>query len=64
MLERRKIGFRILANNQLILKERYTKLFQDIPFEALLGYLDSFDFENCETWEQVSNLVMKYTKEV
>lgn len=64
VLEKRRLGFRILANNQLILKERYTKLFQDIPFKALLDSLDSFSFDNCETWERVSNLVMKYTKEI
>ena len=64
LLEKRRLGFRILANNQLILKERYAKIFQDTPFEALLGYLDSFDFSNCEIWERVSNLVMEYTKGV
>jgi endoglucanase len=63
-LERRKIGFRILANHQLILKERYSKLFKEIPFEVLLSYLDSFKFDNCEIWEEVSSLVMKYTRQI
>jgi len=63
-LEKRRVGFRILANNQLILKERYAKTFKDIPFKVLLSYLDSFDFDNCETWDRVSSLVMKYTKEI
>ncbi|MDD5328315.1 MAG: cellulase family glycosylhydrolase [Phycisphaerae bacterium] len=61
-LEKRKLGFRILANNQLVMKEVYAKLFKDIPFEEFLGYLDSFKYSNCECWEGVANLVRKYAK--
>ncbi len=61
-LERRKIGFRILADYQLVLKEGYAKIFKDIPFETLLSYVNSFSFRNCEVWDDVVNLVMDYTK--
>jgi len=61
-LEKRKIGFRVLANNQLILKEAYTKILQNIPFELLLSYVNSFNYSNCEFWDGVINLVMDYTK--
>ena len=61
-LEKMKIGFRILANYQLVLKEAYAKIFQDIPFESLLNYLNSFNYNNCEIWEAIINLVMNHTK--
>ncbi|MFA5239391.1 MAG: cellulase family glycosylhydrolase [Phycisphaerae bacterium] len=61
-MEKRKLGFRILANNQLIMKEVYTKRLKDIPFEEFLGYADSFKYSNCECWEGVVNLVRKYAK--
>jgi endoglucanase len=60
--EKRKIGFRILANSQLVLKERYTRIFKDIPFEALLGYVDSFNFNSCEIWDDLARLVRIYSK--
>lgn len=61
-LEKMKIGFRILANYQLVLKEGYAKIFQDIPFESLLNYLNSFNYNNCEIWEAIANLVVNHTK--
>ncbi len=61
-LEKRKIGFRILANYQLILKEAYPKIFKDIPFESFLNYVNSFNYNNCEVWEGIVNLVMNHTK--
>jgi len=61
-LEKMKIGFRILANHQLVLKEAYGKIFQDIPFESFLSYLNSFNYNNCEIWEAIINLVMDHTK--
>ncbi len=61
-LEKQKIGFRILANYQLVLKEAYPKILKDIPFESLLGYLNSFNYDNCEVWEGVTNIVKNHTK--
>lgn len=61
-LEKLKIGFRILASNQLILKEAYANIFKDIPFESLLGYVDSFNYKNCEVWDRIVDIVMRYTK--
>jgi hypothetical protein len=50
-----------LANKMLIQKERYPGIFEDIPFESLLGYLDSFRFDRCEVWQAVADLVMSHT---
>jgi endoglucanase len=61
-LEKRKIGSHVLADNQLILKESYTKIFKNIPFESLLNYVDSFNYSNCEVWEGIVNLVTNHTK--
>ncbi len=63
-LERMKIGFRILANNQLVLKEGYPKIFEKIPFEEFLRYLDSFDLKDCEIWDNVRNIVMNCTRKI
>ncbi len=62
-LEKMKLGFRLLASNQLILKEGYSEIFKEIPFEEFLSFLNSFHFKECEIWEGVSNLVKNYTKE-
>lgn len=58
---RRKIGHRILADYQLIIKERYPELLSKIPFEEFLRYPESFEFDSCEKWDAVINLVKKYT---
>ncbi|MBN1303703.1 MAG: cellulase family glycosylhydrolase [Anaerolineales bacterium] len=60
-LEKLRIGFRYLASNQIILKEGYTSVFEELPFETLMGALDSFEFDRCETWEGIKQLVTKYT---
>ena len=60
--EKFKLGFRILANNQFVLKERYNDLFKHIPFESFISYTDSFKFNNCEVWNAVADMVMNYTK--
>jgi endoglucanase len=56
-----KLAFRLLADNMLIQKERYPRIFEDIPFDSFLGYVDSFRFERCEVWQDVADLVMKHT---
>jgi len=61
-LEKRKIGFRILADYQLVLKEAYSEILKAIPFESFLDYLDSFNYGNCEVWEGVVNTVLRHTK--
>jgi len=58
---KRKLAYRMLCNYQYVLTERYDSIFSKIPFEELLGYLDSFKFENCEKWEKLINLIKKYT---
>ncbi len=60
-MAKHKLAFRLLANKMLIQKERYPGIFEDIPFESLLGYPDSFRFERCEVWQEVADLVMKHT---
>ncbi len=60
--EKLKIGFRILAIDQLILKETYTSLFKNIPFESFINYVDSFNFNNCEVWGEIVDIVKNYTK--
>ena len=59
--EKFKIGFRILANNQFVLKEKYNNLFTDIPFESFINYVDSFNFNNCEIWKEVVDIVVNYS---
>jgi endoglucanase len=61
-LEKRKLGCRFLADNQLILKEPYTKILKNIPFESFLSYADSFNYSNCEVWKEITNLVTNHTK--
>jgi len=61
-LEKQKIGFRVLANYQLVLKEAYSKIFKDIPFELFLSYVNSFNYNNCEVWDGVVNIVTSHTK--
>ncbi len=60
-MEKHKLGFRLLANNMLIQKERYPRIFADTPFESLLGYVDAFCFERCEVWQAVADMVMQHT---
>jgi endoglucanase len=60
-MTKHKLAFRLLANKMLIQKERYPGIFADIPFESLLGYLDSFRFDRCEVWQEVADLVMRHT---
>lgn len=60
-LEKLKIGLRVLANNQLILKEGYTELLKAIPFESFLRYVDSFNFDHCEVWDRLVDIVVKHT---
>jgi endoglucanase len=59
--EKRKIGHRILADYQLIIKERYPELLTKISFEDFIRYPESFEFKNCEKWDGIINLVKKYT---
>ncbi len=59
--EKRRIGHRILADYQYIIKERYPELLSKIPFEEFLRYPKSFEFNNCEKWGAVINIVKKYT---
>ena len=61
-LEKRKIGLRILANYQLVLKEVYAKILQDIPFKEFLSCAESFDYKNCEVWQAVADMVANHTK--
>ena len=61
-LLRLKLGFRILANTQLVLKEAYAKIFKDIPFESFLHYVDSFEYKNCKVWDNLAEIVMRYTQ--
>ena len=61
--EKYKIGFRILANNQFVLKEKYNNLFIDIPFDSLINYVDSFKFDNCEIWKEVVDIVVNYSNQ-
>lgn len=61
--EKLKIGFRILAIDQLILKETYTQLLQNIPFESFINYVDSFKFDNCEVWKEVVDMVVNYSNQ-
>jgi endoglucanase len=60
--ERRKIGFRVLANYRLVLKEVYSKILKKIPFDTFLGYVDSFKYSNCEVWDGLVNTVTGHTK--
>ncbi len=60
-MEKHKLAFRLLANNMLIQKERYPGIYENIPFESLLGYVDSLRFEQCEVWQAVIDLVKKHT---
>ena len=59
--EKYKIGFRILANDQFVLKERYNDLFINIPFESFINYTDSFKFNNCEVWDKVADIITHYS---
>ena len=59
--EKLKLGFRVLANQQLILKERLTRILNDLPFEIFLGYTDSFRFSGCEQWNNVARMVREFT---
>ncbi len=61
-LEKQKIGFRVLANHQLVLKEAYPEIFRNIPFEQLLNCVNSFNYNNCEVWNEVVNIVTGHTK--
>lgn len=61
-LDKLRIGFRILANQQLVLKETYTEIFKNIPFETFLTYPDSFLYKNCELWQPIANLVTNLTQ--
>jgi len=61
-MEKIKLIFRISANNQLILKEANAKLFKEIPFDSLYNYLDSFNFNNCETWDRVIEIVRDHIR--
>ena len=60
--EKYKIGFRILANNQLVLKERLIIMLSNVPFDSFLNYADSFTFKNCEVWKAAADIVMNYAK--
>lgn len=59
---RRKLWYRVLANYQYILVERYRKLFSEIPFDELLTYPESFRFDQCETWDAIIAMVRGYTE--
>lgn len=58
---RRKLWYRILANYQYVLVERYKKLFAEIPLADLLTYPESFRFNQCEIWEEIVGMVKEYT---
>jgi hypothetical protein len=57
-----KLGFRLLANNQLILTEAYKNIFEEIPFNFLIQYTNSFNFNQCEIWLNVAQIVTKAIK--
>ncbi|UCG01352.1 MAG: cellulase family glycosylhydrolase [Candidatus Heimdallarchaeota archaeon] len=58
----RKLNFRLLANNQLVLCNRYKDTLNKIPVRELLTYPESFLFENCEQWHGIIDIVKTYTK--
>ncbi len=58
----RKLNFRLLANNQLVLCNRYKDIFNKIPVEELMTYPESFLFENCDQWSGIIDIVKAYTK--
>ncbi|MFX1283547.1 MAG: glycoside hydrolase family 5 protein [Promethearchaeota archaeon] len=58
----RKLNFRLLANNQLVLCNRYNDIFQKIPVEELMTYPESFLFENCDQWPAIIDIIKTYVK--
>jgi len=60
-MEKLKLGFRVLANQQLILKERLTRTLRELPFETFLEYADSFRFSCCDQWENAARMVREFT---
>ncbi|MFX0209409.1 MAG: glycoside hydrolase family 5 protein, partial [Candidatus Hodarchaeota archaeon] len=58
----RKLNFRLLANNQLVLCNRYNDIFRKIPADELMTYPESFLFENCDQWPAIIDIIKRYTK--
>lgn len=57
----RKLTFRLLANNQLVLCCNYPNIFAKIPFEEFLKYPDSFLFDNCEKWPAIIDIITNFS---
>lgn len=58
---KRKLWYRTLANYQYILADRYRNLFAQVPLEELLTYPESFLFDRCEVWKELTTMVKAYT---
>ncbi|HEQ72669.1 MAG TPA: hypothetical protein ENN69_09285, partial [Spirochaetia bacterium] len=60
--ERLKVGFRVMADYQLVLAAGYPELLTTVPFATLLEAARSFRFENCEVWRTVADMVRNLTR--
>jgi endoglucanase len=58
----RKLWYRILANYQLIITERYHDFFAEIPFDELMEFPESFRFQDCEVWTAITEIVRSHTQ--
>ncbi|MGC8764742.1 MAG: glycoside hydrolase family 5 protein [Brevinematia bacterium] len=56
----RKIMFRLLSMNDLIMVEKLKLFLKDIPFDKFYSYPESFLFKNCNKWERLVKVIKRW----